>query len=134
MKNIKWLWIIVILGLLGCAHVKYEKDLERLSDRQKLFMKAIRWQSYNTAATVIRFRNQARRLASLDSLDSIKVTSYDLISSVANEEDKTAEAQVLFEYIQENTWRSHKLIHKQVWWLDGETNQWYLDSDMPNFK
>lgn len=134
MKNIMWLWIIAILALPGCAHVKQEKDLERLDNRQKLFMKAVRWKSYSTAAGVIKYRNPARRLAPLDGLDDITVTSYDLLGSVVNFEENTAVAQVLFGYIQEKTGRTHKITHDQLWWLDEETNQWFIDGDMPDFK
>ncbi|MEO1888814.1 MAG: hypothetical protein ABGX33_02720 [Cycloclasticus sp.] len=134
MKNIKWLWLVAFILLSGCAHVHEQKSLERLDAQKKLFMKAMRWKSYDVAASVIRFENPARRLAAIDGLNKITITSYDLIASIANYEEGTAEAQVLFGYIQDNTGRVYQLKHAQHWWLDKEAKRWYLGSDMPEFK
>jgi hypothetical protein len=114
--------------------VKEQKSLEFLDAQQKLFMKALRWKSYDTAASVIRFQNEARKLGPIDDLNKITVTSYELITSIANFEEKTAVAYVVFDYIQDETGRVYQLKHTQHWWLDEETKRWYLESDMPDFK
>ncbi|PHR50854.1 hypothetical protein [Cycloclasticus sp.] len=134
MKNIKWVCVGLILMLSACAHITEQKKLEHLDAKQKLFMKALRWKSYETAASVIRYRNPARKLAPIDGLNKITVTSYDLIGSVPNAEDDTIIAQVLFGYIQNETGRVYQVKHTQVWWFDEESKQWFLDSDMPDFR
>lgn len=134
MKNIKWVCVGLILMLSACAHITEQKKLEHLDAKQKLFMKALRWKSYETAASVIRYRNPARKLAPIDGLNKITVTSYDLIGSVANAEDDTIIAQALFGYIQNETGRVYQVKHTQVWWFDEESKQWFLDSDMPDFR
>ncbi|AFT67964.1 MAG: hypothetical protein ACJA2Y_000187 [Cycloclasticus pugetii] len=134
MKNIKWVCVGLILMLSACAHITEQKKLEHLDAKQKLFMKALRWKSYETAASVIRYRNPARKLAPIDGLNKITVTSYDLIGSVPNEEDDTIIAQALFGYIQNETGRVYQVKHTQVWWFDEESKQWFLDSDMPDFR
>jgi len=134
MQKIKWLWLLAVLMLPACAHVKEQKSLERLDGQQKLFMKAMRWKSYDMAASAIRFKNPARRLAPIDELQKITVTSYDLIASVPNFKEGTAVAQVLFGYIQDDTGRVYNVKHTQEWWLDEKAKRWYLNSDMPNFK
>jgi len=134
MQKLKWLWLLAIFILPACAHVKEEKSLERLDAQQKLFMKAMRWKSYDVAASVIRFKNPARRLGPIDGLQKITVTSYDLIASIPNFKEGTAVAQVLFGYIQDDTGRVYQIKHQQKWWLDEETKRWYLASDMPEFK
>ncbi|KXJ44603.1 MAG: hypothetical protein KUG55_02435 [Cycloclasticus sp.] len=134
MKRIKWLGIVLVMMLSACAHVTEQKKLEHLEAKQKLFMKALRWKSYETAASVIRYRNPARQLAPIDGLSKITVTSYDLIGSAPNVEDGTIVAQALFGYIQNETGRVYQIKHTQVWWFDEELKQWFLDSDMPDFK
>jgi len=134
MRNIKWLCVALITMLTACAHVTEQKKHEHLEARQKLFMKALRWKSYETAASVIRFRNPARQLAPIDGLKRITVTSYDLLGSVPNTEDGTVVSQALFGYIQNETGRVYQVKHTQVWWFDDELKQWFLDSDMPEFK
>ena len=120
--------------LSACAHVTEQKKQEHLEAKQKLFMKALRWKSYETAATVIRYRNPARQLAPIDGLNKITVTSYDLLGSVPNAEEGTVVSQALFGYIQNETGRVYQIKHTQVWWFDEELKQWFLDSDMPDFK
>jgi len=134
MKNMKWLCIALIMVLSACAHVTEQQKQEHLEAKQKLFMKALRWKSYETAASVIRYRNPARQLAPIDGLDKITVTSYDLVGSVPNAEDDTIVAQALFGYIQNETGRVYQVKHTQIWWFDDELKQWFLDSDMPDFK
>jgi len=134
MKNIKWLSVVLIMMLSACAHLTEQKKLEHLDAKQKIFMKALRWKSYETAASVIRFRNPARQLAPIDDLNKITVTSYDLIGSVPSTNDETIVVQALFGYIQNDTGRVYQIKHTQVWWFDEELKQWFLDSDMPDFK
>ncbi|ORU92435.1 MAG: hypothetical protein A6F70_02645 [Cycloclasticus sp. symbiont of Bathymodiolus heckerae] len=134
MKKIKWFWVLMICMLSACAHVKEQKSFEKLDAQQKLFMKAMRWKSYETAASVIRFKNPARRLAPIDDLSKITITSYDLVGSMPNFEEGTAVAYVLFDYIQDDTGRVYSIKHTQNWWFDEESKRWYLASDMPSFK
>jgi len=134
MKKIKWICVVLVMMLSACAHLSEQKKMEHLDAKQKLFMKALRWKSYETAASVIRFRNPARQLAAIDGLNNITVTSYDLIGSVASTSDDSIVAQVLFGYIQNETGRVYQTKHTQIWWFDEESKQWHLDSDMPDFK
>jgi hypothetical protein len=52
-----------------------QKSLEQLDAQQKLFMKAMRWKSYDVAASVIRFESPTRRLAAINGLNKVTVTS-----------------------------------------------------------
>jgi len=134
MLKIKWIGLIVLLLLSSCAHMSEQKKLEHLEAQQKLFMKALRWKAYDTAASVVRYRNPARRLAPIQGLEAITVTSYELLASLPQEADGSVLAYVLFDYVQNNTGRVYQLKHKQVWWYDDTVKRWFLDSDMPNFK
>ena len=134
MKLIKSLCLLGFLALTACAHLGEQKRMEHLDAKQKLFMKALRWKSYDVAASVIRFKNPARKLAKLDDLNKISVTSYDLITSQPNLKEGTALAYVVFSYVQDETGRVYELKHAQNWWFDDESKQWFLGSDMPVFK
>jgi len=134
MKRLKIFFILFVLTLSACAHLGEKKRLEHLEAKQKLFMKALRWKSYDTAASLIRFKNPARKLASIEYLNRITVTSYDLISLQPDLAQGTATAYVLFAYIQDESGRVYKLKHTQNWWFDKESKQWFLASDLPMFK
>ncbi len=135
MKNKRnWLLMAFIVLIGGCAHLKDQKKYEHLEAKQKIFMKALRWKSYETAASMIRFKNPSRRLGSIEYLDKVTVTSYELISSLPDIEKGEATAYVLFEYTQNETGRFLTLKYTQNWWFDEESRQWFLASDMPDFK
>jgi len=134
MKLIKLLCLLILFALTACAHIGEQKKQEHLDAKQKLFMKALRWKSYDMAASVVRFKNPARTLAKWDDLNKITVTSYELITSQSNLKEGTALADVMFAYVQDETGRVYKLKHRQNWWFDDESKQWFLGSDMPAFK
>ena len=93
MRKIKGFSIVLVMMLSACAHITEQKKLEHLDAKQKLFMKALRWKSYETAASVIRFRNPARQLGPIDGLNKITVTSYDLLGSAPHADDGSVVAQ-----------------------------------------
>lgn len=134
MRKIKGFSIVLVMMLSACAHITEQKKLEHLDAKQKLFMKALRWKSYETAASVIRFRNPARQLGPIDGLNKITVTSYDLLGSAPHADDGSVVVQALFGYIQNDTGRVYQIKHTQIWWFDEESRQWFLDSEMPDFK
>jgi len=136
MNNIKWLGFFLIIAALtsGCAHLSSEKKYEKLEATQKLFWKSLRWKSYEGAARVIRFRNPARKLASIENLNRITLTDYEEGASIATAEEDVYTTNVIFSYVQNETGRLLQVKHKETWWYDEEAKSWFLDSDMPDFK
>lgn len=134
MKKLCWLLFVTVLLTSGCAHLATEKKLEKLQATQKLYWKSLRWKSYESAASVIRFRNSARQLAAFDHLNRITVTNYEEGGLLPTSEEDVYKTYVLFSYVQNETGRLLQVRHEEIWWYDTETKGWYLDSDMPNFK
>lgn len=136
MNNVKWLsfFLIIVVLTSGCAHLSSEKKYEKLEATQKLYWKSLRWKSYEGAARVIRFRNPARQLASIENLNRITLTNYEEGASVSTGEDDVYVTDVIFSYVQNETGRLLQVKHRETWWYDEETKSWYLDSDMPDFK
>lgn len=129
-----WGVVFCVLFLSGCAKLGHEKKGNQLTAKQNLFSKALRWKSYDLAAGVIRFKNPARTLVSTEPLNKITVTSYDLVSSIPDMEKGEAKAFMLFGYVQNATGKVFQVRHQQDWWYDEESKQWFLNSDMPDFK
>ncbi|PCI21632.1 MAG: hypothetical protein COB62_02935 [Piscirickettsiaceae bacterium] len=135
MKKIAYLLVILVVVMTsGCAHLSAEKKFEKLQATQKLFWKSLRWKSYDTAVSVIRFRNPARQLAAIDDLDKITISNYEETASLPTAEEDVYTIVVLFSYVQNETGRLLQVKHKEIWWYDKESKRWFLDSDMPNFK
>jgi hypothetical protein len=128
--------LLVIVFSSGCAHISDQKKYDKLSAKQKFFWKALRWKSYDSAASVIKFKNEARTLAPIDDLNQITVTAYEEIGVMELAEDELNDVKivVLFDYIQNQTGKVKQVKHVELWWYEEETKQWYLDSDMPAFK
>jgi len=136
MNNVKLFGFFLIIAALtsGCAHLSSEKKYEKLEATQKLFWKSLRWKSYEGAVRVIRFRNPARKLASIDNLNRITLTNYEEGASISTGEEDVYTTDVIFSYVQDETGRLLQVKHKETWWYDKETKNWFLDSDMPDFK
>ena len=136
MNNVKWFGFFLIIAALtsGCAHLSSEKKYEKLEATQKLFWKSLRWKSYEGAVRVIRFRNPARKLASIENLNRITLTNYEEGASISTGEEDVYTTDVIFSYVQDETGRLLQVKHKETWWYDKETKNWFLDSDMPDFK
>ncbi|PCH86037.1 MAG: hypothetical protein COB26_04755 [Piscirickettsiaceae bacterium] len=134
MKNLNWLLLVTVLFASGCAHLTTEKKLEKLQATQKLYWKSLRWKSYESAASIVRFRNPARKLADFANLSRITVTNYEAGASLPTAEEDVYKTYVQFSYVQNATGRLLQVRHEEIWWYDADTNAWYLDSDMPNFK
>lgn len=136
MNNVKWFGFFLIIAALtsGCAHLSSEKKYEKLEATQKLFWKSLRWKSYEGAVRVIRFRNPARKLASIDNLNRITLTNYEEGASISTGEEDVYTTDVIFSYVQDETGRLLQVKHHETWWYDKEAKSWFLDSDMPDFK
>lgn len=140
MKNIKPVLMLLSLLLMslffsGCAHLSDQKKYEKLEAKQRFFWKALRWKSYDSAASVIKFKNSARTLAPIDDLSQITVTSYDQIGVVTEGvEEGDVKIVVRFDYVQNQTGRVKQVKHVELWWYEEDSKQWYLSSDMPAFK
>jgi len=127
------IFLITIL-LAGCAHVLEQKKQEMLEAKQKFFWKSLRWKSYSSALSVIKFKNPARKAFVPKGLKGITVTAYEEIGSVAVEDSGDIRTAVLFDYIQDETGRVFQIEHAELWWYNEDSKQWFLDSDLPEFK
>lgn len=125
---------MLIIFLPACSHMAEKKKIDNLEATQKLFWKSLRWKSYDSAAGLIRFKNPARKLASIEGLNKITVTNYELVSTAAVTEDGVVTTHVVFDYVQNDTGRVYQIIHQENWWYEEASQRWYLASDMPDFK
>jgi len=133
MLKVLSVFLIAIL-LSGCAHIHEHKKQEMLEAKQKFFWKSLRWKSYSSALSVIKFKNTARKAFVSKGLEHITVTSYEEIGSVVVGDSGDIRTAVLFDYIQDETGRVFKIEHSELWWYEEESKQWYLGSDLPEFK
>ena len=111
-----------------------KKKQEMLEAKQKFFWKSLRWKSYSSALSVIKFKNTARKAFVSKGLKRITVTAYEEIGSVVVGDSGDIRTAVLFDYIQDETGRVFQIEHSELWWYEEASKQWYLGSDLPEFK
>lgn len=127
-------YLLMVLLLSACAHITEQQKHEVLDARKSFFWKSLRWKSYESALSVIKFKNPARQAYVAKGLANITVTSYEEVATTSVGSEGDIQSTVLFDYIQDHTGRVLKIKHQAIWWYDESNKQWFLDADLPAFK
>jgi hypothetical protein len=83
-------------------------------------------------------REGVPRQLDLDYLKEIRVTRYDVVRQIAVGDDLKDPREMLIDvaidYYHDSTLRVESIKYQQLWWHDEVAEQWFLDSDLPDFK
>ena len=95
---------------------------------------AIRWGDYATA-NAYRLQNSADALATNpERLKRFRVTSYETLNTVLNEDETEAQVVVQIRYYDDERMKEETLTDRQTWKYDTEPGLWHLDSPLPAFR
>ena len=95
---------------------------------------AIRWGDYATA-NAYRLQNSADALSTNpENLKRFRVTSYETLNTVLNENDTEAQVVVQIRYYDDERMKEVTLTDRQTWKYDPELGLWHLDSPLPAFR
>jgi hypothetical protein len=126
--------ILMAAFLSGCASMDERKKTFTLDMTTRHYQSAIRWGDYETANSY-RIRDHTDTLTSNpDSLKRFRVTSYDTLNTVLNEDETEARIVVQISYYDEERMKEVTLTDRQTWKYDAELGQWYLDGPLPAFR
>ncbi|MDW3095739.1 MAG: hypothetical protein R8G33_08715 [Gammaproteobacteria bacterium] len=134
MKKISMMLLSFLLSvsmLSGC-NSNPKKDAEDLKYKAKAYGKLIRWKAYEDAASYIKTRDGSSVELNTKILDEIRVTKYEVVSIVMNEQLDEASVIAEIAYYHERVNSVHDIRDKQVWWKD-ESGVWYMDGQLPPF-
>ena len=67
-------------------------------------------------------------------LKRFRVTSYETLNTVLNEDETRATIIVQIRYYDEERMKEVTLTDRQSWEYDSELGQWFLDSPLPAFR
>lgn len=125
--------ILTLLWLTGCETMETRKQANRLSDTLSAFSAAFRWGQFEQ---VYGFRKteSGQMETPPESLNNIRITSYEIISAPAIISEDTAVQTVGIEYIRQDSQSVKQLIDRQVWGYDAENKVWFLKSPVPAFQ
>jgi hypothetical protein len=120
--------------LSGCASMDERKKTTLLDMATRRYESAIRWGDYATA-NAYRLHDSADALATNpENLKRFRVTSYETMNTVLNEDETEAQVVVLIKYYDEERMQEVTLTDRQTWKYDTEAGLWHLDSPLPAFR
>jgi ABC-type metal ion transport system substrate-binding protein len=120
--------------LSGCASMDERKKTVLLDRATRHYESAIRWGDYATA-NAYRLQESADALATNPvNLKQFRVTSYETLNTVLNEDETEAHVVVQIRYYDEERMKEMTLTDRQTWKYDIELGLWHLDSPLPAFR
>lgn len=126
--------VLVALLLSGCAAVDDSKKTITYDKALWKYETAIRWVDFGTANSLRRLEDTAAYTPDPETLQHIKVTSYNLINKVLSEDNAEAHLTVEIVYYNDRTMKLITIIDNQVWRYDPAIKDWYIATPLPPFK
>ena len=120
--------------LLACAAVDNSKKSISLDKALYHYESAIRWADFSAANSLRRVEGNAVPLTNPEKLKRIKVTGYDIISTVPSEDESTLYITVKISYYNEDNLKLMSLVDNQIWQFDDQQEIWYISTPLPVFK
>lgn len=135
MKNILvvLLSFVMLVSILSGCNSNPTKDAEDLKFKAKAYGKLIRWKAYEDASEYIKTRDGSSVELNFEILNEIRVTKYEVVSMVMNEQRDEASVIAEIAYYHERVNSVHDIRDKQVWWKEENSGIWYLDGQLPPF-
>lgn len=131
-RLIALLLLAAFLG--GCATMDERKKSVTLATATRHYQNAIRWGDYETA-NIYRIQHDAgAQTQDPGRLKRFRVTSYETLNTVLNEDETRATIIVQIRYYDEERMKEVTLTDRQSWEYDSELGQWFLDSPLPAFR
>jgi hypothetical protein len=127
---------VVLVGFLsaGCQRVKTEQQVKTLDESHKTYGKMLRWKEYEQAVRYIVPREGPAKSLDLESLDDVRITSYEVVDKLIVQDENEAVITVKIEFYVEDTGKVHSLRDEQNWWYEPEAERWFLDDSLPDFE
>jgi len=131
-------FLLFCLTLTGCSSTIDYQGENKFQPRIEAFAHAIRWSEFERAQVFIRMRNNQESYQNQDTLKQIKVTKYEFLSEMPQENFEQQTMDIISTYsIDYYHTDNFKIKHQQYvqhWWYDDTAGTWFLDSNLPDFK
>lgn len=128
-KGIIYILCCIILG--ACLASVPSKDVENLNTEVKTYGKFIRWRAYDEAAAYVKHPDGEAININTEVLQEIRVTKYEVLTVILNEEKTEATVTAEISYYHERVNNVHTIQDIQLWWLDEESGRWYINGPLP---
>lgn len=122
--------------LSGCQIYDSYKEVRRsqaLENTVKVYIKAVRWGEYETAAGLIRARDGSQPQFDLAALTDVRVVKSDHTLAATSPEETEAEMYATFQYYRDESTVVRTVSQEGTWWYAAAEERWYFDGDLPKF-
>ena len=126
--------ILMALLLSGCAAVDDSKKTITYDKALWKYETAIRWVDFGTANSLRRLEDVNAYTPDVETLQHIKVTSYNLLNKTLSEDNAEARLTVEIVYYNDRSMKLITIIDNQIWRYDSAIKDWYLATPLPPFK
>lgn len=127
---------LLLLGLVfltGCAALESRSRMEQLDTLTRRYAKALEWSEFAMAYTATKTSLETS-LPDADALKHIKVTSYDPVASLLEQDGKTIKRTVRIRYVHTSRMSERSITAEEVWKYSDESGRWFLQSGFPQFQ
>ena len=126
--------ILLALALSGCAAVDDSKKTITYDKALWKYETAIRWVDFGTANSLRRLEDNAAYSPTPETLQHIKVTSYNVVNKVMSEDHAEVQLAVEIVYYNDRSMKLITIVDNQVWKYDPAIKNWYITTPLPPFK
>jgi len=126
--------ILLALSLSACAAVDDSKKTITYDKALWQYETAIRWVDFSTANSFRRLEDSSAYTPDKNTLQNIKVTSYEVINKTVSEDHAEVRLTVEIVYYNDRSMKLATIIDNQVWKYDPAIKGWYITTPLPPFK
>lgn len=128
------IWLVAGLATLaGCAAIEEKKRTNLLADRVRAYTKAIRWGDFDLATRFLRRRDGESAQVDAGAIDGVRVTAYDHNIEAVGPAATEAMMVAKFDYQRASSATIREYKQTALWWYYTESQNWFLDDDLPKF-
>ena len=120
-----------LLVLAGCGSIEKDKKANAMDAALNTYGDAIRWGYFETAYSYL---HPDKRKEAPATLENVRVTSYEVLQPPLMKDEENAEQVVRIEYVHKDVQQVRSLSDRQLWRYEKNTNTWWLNSGVPDFK
>jgi len=126
--------LLLMLVLTACGDSGIRKQVENLDHAIDEYAYALRWLRKNDAVAYHMNRDGSRPEIDTSAMDVIRVTGFTIQEKKLNPDHTGATVTGELNYYHNEYGMLRTIIYTQSWWLEPESEKWYLDSEFPQFK
>ena len=126
------LFTTTIFGVFACAGPS--KEMETFDMSLLRYEQALRWQDYDVVVNFHKNENQTMTKERRKRLKQFRVTSYNVISTVVDPDQRHAKQTVEIKYYNTDYQVVHDMTLQNRWEYEAKSNRWYLLNPLPDFR